>query len=135
MNSQEKLTRFPVYNKRHFNGPILNCPKSCFQYFEVKFEHFLLNLSELNNCCFLKNGSVVCLKNIIHTESEKFIIGQEYLIKESFYTEPCESSELGIYLVSKQGLLNIWNVDQIMCKCFKISYEEKCIVYPLLHII
>lgn len=124
---------WPAYLNNYFNGPILNYQQPFQQFKEIKFKTFTLKIFEPDNCCSLKNGSVVCLENIIQTNTESVIIGKEYLTKTNFYTEPCESSELGIYVVSQLGLLKSWNINDIASKCLKLSFNEKCIVFPLLH--
>lgn len=134
LNRTKGFITFPICNKNHFNGPILNYPNSCLQYMEIKFKYFSLGLSEANNCCSLDNGTIICVKNIIQSNNnQSFLIGEEFLIKENVYTQPCESSELGVYLVSHKSSLKSWNANEILCKCFKIPYGDKFVVFPLVH--
>ncbi|KAJ8936169.1 hypothetical protein NQ314_012465 [Rhamnusium bicolor] len=77
---------------------------------------------------------IVNIENIVTTMTGNFVIGRECLLRENVYTSPCNSSELGIYLVSKSGPLQQFNITDVVLKYVKISYKDKYVVFPLIHL-
>jgi len=66
--------------------------------------------------------------------SDKFkLIGRQFLTTENFYTYPCESKEIGIFLVSNPGSLQIFSVEDISFKCVVLNWEEKHVIFPQIH--
>ncbi|KAK5647965.1 hypothetical protein RI129_002857 [Pyrocoelia pectoralis] len=118
--------------KEHNNGPLL---PSCFypQYECLVFHNFSLKLSEANNCCRLKKGNIIEIKNFASTCDGIVIIGSEYRTVEDLYKSPCRSSNIGVYLVSDRSKLQIWNTNEILFKYFKIPVKDKFAVFPILH--
>jgi hypothetical protein len=135
LSKNTKLVKhFPYTQKIHVNGPIIPNLPIVSQYEQLLFENFTLYLVSSDNCCYLSNGTIVDIKNYVTTSTEIFIIGREYLSKQNFFIEPCNSSDIDIYLVSDEiGELKFWNVNEIAFKCVKISFNEKFVVFPLLH--
>lgn len=62
------------------------------------------------------------------------IIGQKFLQFENFYTTPCNSSDLGIYLVSHLSPLELFPIEAVSCKLVKLDYKNNDVVFPLLHL-
>lgn len=95
------------------------------------FQNYSLKTDEPDNCCSLTDGAIIIIKNFI--SNDIFVIGHKYKSLNDFYSEPCLSSKLGIYLVDNLGNLQIWNLEQIAYKCLKLKYKNQYVVFPLLH--
>uniref|UniRef100_A0A1Y1MQY3 DUF4806 domain-containing protein n=1 Tax=Photinus pyralis TaxID=7054 RepID=A0A1Y1MQY3_PHOPY len=130
--STQLFEKFPVPKNPHFDGPLLNF-EYLEQYKQINFNNFILKLSEADSCCCLHDKTVVLIKNFVKTAENLFIIGQKFEQIEDYYTEPCKSSILDIFLVSRIGALCSWNVNQIAFKCVKFPFGNKFVVFPLLH--
>uniref|UniRef100_A0A1Y1KCD2 DUF4218 domain-containing protein n=1 Tax=Photinus pyralis TaxID=7054 RepID=A0A1Y1KCD2_PHOPY len=123
----------PLPQHKHFNGPMLgNFYRN--QYKCVHFSDFVLKLSPGDNCCGLKDKSIISIENFVtNSNDDLFIIGRKFNTCKDFYLQPCPSSTLGIYVVDDLGPLGSWNVEEISCKFFKMNYNDKFVVVPLLH--
>jgi len=66
-------------------------------------------------------------------DEDTFVIEHKYKSLTDFYSEPCKSSKLGIYLVDDLGNLQTWSLEQIAYKCLKLKYKNQYVVFPLLH--
>ncbi|CAG9763555.1 unnamed protein product [Ceutorhynchus assimilis] len=128
---------YPVFKKRHGEGGVISNQNyiSNEQFSEVLFKDFKLSIMAPDNCCSLKDGSIVVIKNFVKVESEYFIVGTKYQRKQNFYHKPCESSLLSIYVVEEESDLKMWNVNEIIFKFVKLSYQTMEVVFPLLHTI
>lgn len=131
-NSQAETENFPLFQQIHFQGPLIANISISAQYKTAVFKNFQLKICEPDNCCYL-NGSVILIKNFIQTENGIMILGHEYLEKKNFYDTPCESSELNIFEVNRLGPLLSWNLNNDICKMVKLTYDNKSVVFPLIH--
>lgn len=124
--------KYPIYEKEHFNGPIINL-NICKQFKRIILQDYMLCIDHPNNCCTLINGDIILIKNIVYYNNEFKFIGRKFLIVENFYTCPCESKEIGIFVVDNVGPLEIFDVADISFKCVILNWEEKHVVFPLIH--
>lgn len=122
-----------VPKHEHCNGPLLNNFCEFQQFRQVDFELFTLKRSEGDNCCFLKDKSIVCIKNFVGRNGNLFIIGQRFQSVEDFYLQPCKSSLMNIFVVSDLGPLTAWNIALVKFKFVKMFYGNKFLVVPLLY--
>lgn len=89
-----------------------------------------------DNCCGLEDGSIVILQQIVwHIQKNDFVIlEKKFVRKENFYTIPCESSLLDIYIVSQLSENRIWLLSKVKRKFFIIPYRNnEYVVLPLFH--
>lgn len=93
----------------------------------------MLCIAHPNNCCTLINGDIILIKNIVYYNNEFKFIGRKFSVVENFYTHPCESKEIGIFAVDNVGPLEIFDVADISCKCVILNWDEKHVVFPLIH--
>lgn len=127
-----KTDTYPKLLEEHFGGPTVGLLVKK-QYKKVIFDNFLLSLSEPDNCCSIEN-KIILIKNIVlNTENQLLIIGQKFLKKRDFYEKPY-SSALGIYLVEDLGPLCFYQGDRINQKYVKLDFDDKNVVFPLLHL-
>ncbi|XP_070396658.1 uncharacterized protein [Dermacentor albipictus] len=125
----------PVHFSRpHSRGELLPecCPP---EYERLSWDAYTIALSKRDNC-FAQDGHVVLAKNIAYIRGSKqpCIIGQEFLIKEDFYSLPFESSRMGIYVVSGLSGLKPWSLHNLQ-KMVKLPLNGKFLVIPELHTI
>lgn len=132
--AQSKSETFPQLKFQHFQGPLLHFQKAFRQYKHIILSNFCLSLDETDNCCFLADDSVVIIRNIVSSDQDIKIIGQKFLTLENFFTSPCNSSELNIFLASNfSSSLQLWDISDVKSKCVKMKYNSKYVIYPLLH--
>lgn len=137
-NQKLKIVNSKLHNP-HFNGPLVNNLNSrldfqtCKQFNMVTFENYTLKTDEPDNCCCLTDGTIIIIKNFVSSDKDIFVIGHKYKSLIDFYSEPCRSSKLGIYLVDNLGNLQMWNLKQIAYKYLKLNYKNEYVVFPLLH--
>lgn len=129
---------FPNLIKEHFNGPVLDLSDNLSQFEIAQFINFKLKIIDgPDNCCCLKDGSVVIIQNFVIKDNVQYIIGRKFEHSSDFYLHPCPSSSLGIFAVTITDLaasLCQWRVDDIAVKCIKLKYEpEKYVILPILH--
>uniref|UniRef100_A0A1Y1MBE4 DUF4218 domain-containing protein n=1 Tax=Photinus pyralis TaxID=7054 RepID=A0A1Y1MBE4_PHOPY len=123
---------YPIPSMEHNNGPLIGNGVLT-QYKQIQFQNYTLKLSMGDNCCCLNDGNVICIKNFVSKDDELFIIGFKYMERSEVYLKPCKSSSLGIYFVSGEGSLNIWNIKNISNKLVKVIVNDKIAVFPFLH--
>lgn len=137
-NQQLNIVKTELHNL-HFNGPLVNDINSqsnfhtCNQFSKVTFKNYTIKNVEPDNCCSLIDGTIVIIRNFVLDYKGTFVIGHKYKSLIDFYSEPCKSSKLGIYLVNDLGNLQLWNLEQIAYKCLKLKYKNQYVVLPLLH--
>lgn len=105
----------------------------CNQFNKAVFNKFILKTNAPDNCCSLKDGSIIIICNFIENNDGIVIIGTKYKTLSDFYVKPCKSSKLGIHLVENIGNSESWNLEQIKNKCLKLKFKNKFVVFPLLH--
>ncbi|KAJ8915365.1 hypothetical protein NQ315_008252 [Exocentrus adspersus] len=64
----------PYVTNKHFEGPTLINKSYLDQYQKIFFQNFQIHTSEPNNCCMLKNGDIILVKNIISSVNTFTII-------------------------------------------------------------
>lgn len=135
LNNRKPLQKkkFPFVSNKHNNGPILIPYLHLSQYKKIIFSNFELHISESNNCCSLKNGDIIVIRNILVCSNDYLIIGQKFQCLENYYTSPIESSIIGIFLASNLGKPSCFNYKDIDYKCVKLQFKSKFVIFPLIH--
>lgn len=127
----------PIASTCHFNGPLLPLSRNP-QFTVAECSSFKLDAnSNANDCCGLQDNTIILLRNIAYSSTnskELVIIGHQFECKEKYYSTPCDSSVLGIYVVSQLSKLKLWPLRCVNIKYAKYSLsDDKFIVIPLLH--
>lgn len=119
--------------KVHNSGPMIeHCCDPQFQ--EYKFTKFKIKIKHPDNCCMLRNGSIIAVANFASNIFENvFIIGRKFENIKDFFTTPCKSSDIGIYEVYNLSTMNFWPITDVEMKYVPLMQENKFIVFPLLH--
>lgn len=129
--------KFPQFLQEHFGGATLDIGNCDFQYKKAIFANFTLNVNRPDNCCGLKDGGIVLIQNFVSVCNEHFIVGKKFNKTADFYMQPCQSSDLGIYLLNNKDLgpLQSWNVNDIFFKYVFLHFEnETYVALPLVHL-
>lgn len=116
----------------HFEGPLIAEFNFHNQYKKLNFKNFCFSTSRPDNICKLLEGDIVEIENIVMKDQEVFIIGKKFLKGTDFFTQPCQSSLLGICMVEEKGKnLSFWPLNRISNKCLLLPYKTGFVVMPL----
>lgn len=120
--SFEKKHRKIGVHGTHNVGPILpgiNSP----QYSTFSRADFILSIHNPNNCCGLNDGTIVSIENIATNTANNAlcIIGRKFIALSDLYTEPCNSSLLGIYKSEGYDNLSAWPLTAVIMKYVKFD--------------
>lgn len=106
------------------------------QYEKAIFQNFTLKTLSPDNCCGLKDGSIVLAQKFVIENNKKILIGKKINKTADFYTQPCNSSDLGVFLVNIQdlGCTKKWDIESVAFKYVKLNLENQpSVVFPLVH--
>jgi hypothetical protein len=112
------------FKTSHFDGPLL---PTCFnpQHKQLKTTSYSLTIKQPNNCLVMKTGEIVLIENFATSDSLKcLVIGRKFESVQSLYTEPCESSIVGMWKVKKLGELRVWHLSEICSKCMYLPLND-----------
>lgn len=108
----------------HEDGPLLpDCGDP--QYMKIVGFGFTLIADDRRDNCFLTyDGIIVILRNIAFNNKNNslVLIRQYFTVVEDFYTLPCKSQLVGVYLASKLSNLKQWPLNGII--------KKKCLCVP-----
>ncbi|XP_076660005.1 uncharacterized protein LOC143363280 [Halictus rubicundus] len=65
---KDHCTKFPIFKNEHLIGPLISNIIATKQFKRVDFQHFSLKTSSPDNCCFLRNGHIIIVENVIFSE-------------------------------------------------------------------
>lgn len=125
---------FPNLLNMHCSGPLpVNCSGPQFK--TLSFSDFVIKTVSPNNCCATTNNDIVMVENICFSKElqSSVIVGRKFLVKNNFFTVPCESSTIGIYKAEKLSNLKIWPISKVYMKYVVLPYKQFFIIFPLLH--
>lgn len=128
----------------HHVGPLLDSMSDLHynQFKQFYFDEFVLSISsysEADSYCFLTDGLLIQIHNIIinNASSEIIIIGKQFLDYKPFYHYPCESSKFDIYIVSYLLLsaeFKSFYLKSVVAKCIMLPYKNNyCVSLPIIH--
>lgn len=125
--------------------PCLNSPWSysnppayfanCSEFYK-KFQNTLFKLSVLSadRACEILNGDIVIIKTFLKKDGKELFVGRQFIDRTNFYSTPCPSSVLNIYLLSKPGPIKCFNTSQIVKKVILLPCGTKYLAAPLIHL-
>jgi len=130
-NKIKSCTVKPLLLKPNGKNLPLKCTNS---HKQIKFKNFILTTKSQNNCCYLKDGSVLCIKYIGFKDEIPIILGKKYTDLRSIAIYPCNSQNMSIHMSNGQTHdLEIIPVTQIDVKGFKFFFNGNYYMMPLLH--
>lgn len=100
---------------------------------EKIFKEFELSCKRGDNCCILKDGVVIIVKNIVENNSEFTIFGSVLTHSVPLYTVPCSSLTFGISKYTKQREIIKVNSNLVNAKALAFPSSTGFTVFPLLH--
>jgi len=131
-----RQSSLPKISHIHRDGPLLS--DCCGPQYKIHmFHHFQLRITKPDNCCGSKNGDIIMVHNFAYSKSLKteVVIGKKFVSQEDYYSVPCNSSSLGIYVVQHFSTLKMWPVSEICLKYIYFPYKNQSyIVLPLIHL-
>lgn len=111
-----------------------NLPFLCTRPHEkLNFSDFTLDLRKSNNCCYIRDGTIIIIQHFAYLNDERVVIGQGFRNKVSIQDYPGDSADLNIFCVSNLSGVRVWPVEHIDQKAFRIPIGDEFIVMPLLH--
>lgn len=104
---------------------------------ESIIDEFILDPNSLrDSCCMLKPGVPIIITNSFTRNGIRMIRGHRFLQCSDFYDEPIHSMEnMGIVLASDLSTVEEeFTADSIINKFFRMPYEDKFVLVPILHV-
>lgn len=105
--------------KPHDSGPTTQGSISAQQFCECwSAKKVLKSKSEADRHVYMKDGTIVRIKNFVQDGSRFFLVGRSFLNIKNFFSSPFESARLTIFKVSllKTSDLLQWDVSSVKCK-------------------
>lgn len=135
LSKKKKIETGPIVRNEHCKISLIKNVNILKQYETLDFDNFTIRIHAPDNCCCLKDETIIIVKDIIRTLDKYQIVGSRYLDLKSFYENPCESADFGVFKVQPNSLsaLEIFDINQVNYKCIKLDNNEQCLIIPLLH--
>ncbi|KAL4710750.1 hypothetical protein ACJJTC_004395 [Scirpophaga incertulas] len=106
---------------------------NCMQYSRLILEDFTLNINSADSICMLRDCSIFKILNIVEINDKCMLYGQQFKTYEDYFTYPCSSKHLQIYLVSELSQPILIDAAEVMSKCVMLPYFKKFVILPLKH--
>lgn len=136
------INRSEVRNKKflekdHKDGPLSHERDYIEEYKILHLGLFHFNCNDnKNDCVILKDNTIVCVLNIAKSQNNSlYIIGKKLIPDTNLFIIPCESQHLGIVIAYQNRCIESWLCQNIRAKAYKIPYQNKYIILPILHTI
>ncbi|XP_070513005.1 uncharacterized protein [Cardiocondyla obscurior] len=127
---KSEIIKEPLLLKPNGKSLPLNCERSCKT---IQFKNYILKTKSPNNCCYLKDRSVVCIKYIGFHNDSPVILGNRYTDLQPISGYPCNSQHIDIHTSNSQvSDLEVIPVSNIKTKGVHILFDGAHFVMPLL---
>lgn len=135
-HSDEKINEGLRLTHLHDSGTLIpDCTSP--QYRSLNLDHFSLSIKlPRDSCCMLCDGTIVVIENFAFCSkiNNFVVIGRSFLEKKDFFTVPCPSSTLSIFIAKNLSCLSYWPIHMISEKMVKLPFvDNKFVLLPLLH--
>ncbi|XP_067214679.1 uncharacterized protein [Linepithema humile] len=135
INAELKITDnesiYPILKKKFREILPANCKRA---HRVIQFKDFILTAKKPDNCCYLKDNTIVVIKHICYNGDTAVIIARKFLTKNSLSLYPCSSENMDVYIVNNLSQLMIWAVTEISNKAVQLPFrEDSWCCMPLLH--
>lgn len=123
------------YYVSHNDGPLLTGLTSP-QYKKLVAVDFTINVSKFaDSFVQLIDNTVIRVQNFAtHMNGEIHALGVSYKSNGNFFSKPCPSNFVNIFLVKTTGKFGSWNVKYIKKKIFVMDWDNQLLCFPLLHL-
>lgn len=123
-----KILKYPVLK----NSVVSELPLCCHSEHRIlQFRTFELSNKRPENCCFMKDGTIVMIKYIGIIENMIVILGNKYMKKCDILHYPCLSSNMNMYQVDNLSSSQMWFAQYIDRKGFVMTIENITYAMPL----
>lgn len=115
-----------------FNGHLpLGCSRP---HTAIRFPEFYLSTKQSDNCCYMKDGSIVVIEHIGYQNEQPVILGRKFKQLLGMPLYPFDSRLNDMYLASKQSNLRLWFISDITKKAVMFPFNKtQFSIMPLLH--
>lgn len=105
----------------------------------LQFKNYKIAVNNNDNCVLLDNNSVAIILEIIQQNQILHIRAKHFINPTSFFTIPCDSKQLSIFLISSSTISNVIEipVTRVKRKCVKIkcfNEIDSYVTIPLQHV-
>jgi len=121
---------YPIFKKKFLEILPANCSRA---HRTIQFKNFILTTKKPDNCCYLKDNTIVVIKHICYNRNTPVIIGRKFLTKNSLPLYPCSSENMNVYITNNLSELIMWAVTEISNKAIQLPFGEDSCCLPLLH--
>ena len=121
-------------SRQHFCGPLPQNKSTCPQYRYYYAPGHLVSNTKGNNC-FMYNGNIVLVRNIlVDLNSSTYAIVEPFNKKDLLFDYPLPSSSLGIYVMSDLSRnLIVIPIEELGEKLVMLPHDGKYVGLPMLH--
>lgn len=116
----------------HYDGPLL-AGNFCAQYKKFTSNNISFSTRYGDNCCYLKDKSIILIENFAQQGNNYYIIGRKFINVTNFILQPFQSSKFDIYSVNILSELLMWPVQHVSKKFVILPYNNVYVVLPLIH--
>ncbi|XP_036146914.1 uncharacterized protein LOC118646990 [Monomorium pharaonis] len=140
----ETVERIETYKlgKQCYNGCLINdCTAPMYK--KIQFQYFTITTKAPNNCCIMKDESIVIVSNICHRNNRIVIIGKTLKNGKPFFNSPAPSTCFGILQFSGEySSLRSFPIEDIQNKgvvlpifdeSYAFEHRNNIVVFPLIH--
>lgn len=99
----------------------------------LKFQQFELSDSSPDNCCILRDGSIVCIDYIGQLGDKIVVIGKKFVGKYSVPNFPEDSIKFGICQVEALSNAQVFSAASIDKKACLFIHNNRHYVVPMIH--
>ncbi|XP_039308699.1 uncharacterized protein LOC120358447 [Solenopsis invicta] len=135
----EIIDRINTYKLRRecYNGLLINDCRPP-MYTKIQFQHFTITTKAPNNCCIMKDDSIVMVENICHRNNSIVIIGKLAKNGKSFFNSPAPSTCFGIVqFPGEYSSLRSFPIENIKNKSVVLPIFEhrhnNIVIFSLIH--
>ncbi|EZA51355.1 hypothetical protein X777_10004, partial [Ooceraea biroi] len=134
INRTLEINSLPISKYYERKYPIIHQSKKTLDISKVEYNGFIISQKTNDNCCLLSNSTVLIVKKFFIKNNVLYIRGNKVLRYKSFFTIPCDSKKLNIFMIDNSVESVTVEAETVTRKCFCIPLDNNCsVVIPLLH--
>lgn len=130
INVEKEPKLFPVLKGVHNQGLLPDFLLTGTQHTCGKTENNVFKLNQKDSCVRIR-GNICLLQNLVHDESEVYIVYKKFTHVEDFFTVPLQSSLLGILKVSQTSdRIYTAKLSDVQAKCVLLPHRNSFVSLP-----
>lgn len=123
--------------QEHSDGPLPQSRTRFRQYRVLNYNNLNIRINSADCYFQMNNNAIVKIRNILSLSNEICLVCQMFQNTTSFFTYPCDSALLGIYLINIDDLEQefcFFNLADMKVKVTFLPYHNNfAVICPLLH--